>query len=149
MYKSPIHMYLTDIQKQLNDSIEEQAYQCIKNVGIVVDKDELIRALQYDRQQYEKGYADAQVEIIRCKDCEHYNLMTTRFDVFGINAKRRCNHPKIYCSDSFESTWLDMPEDGFCSYAERKGPNTAESGENNWPEWRSQVLGEWKGGQDE
>lgn len=27
-------------------------------MGIYVDKEELIKALRYDRQQYDKGYAD-------------------------------------------------------------------------------------------
>ena len=33
--------------------------RAVQSYGINVDKDELIRALQYDREQYYKGYADA------------------------------------------------------------------------------------------
>ena len=36
-----------------------------------VDKDELIKALEYDRGQYEKGWSDRDNEIVRCKDCKH------------------------------------------------------------------------------
>lgn len=45
--------------KQLNDKLEEQL-MCEVNyqVGYAVDKNELIKALQYDRDQYDKGYKD-------------------------------------------------------------------------------------------
>lgn len=71
MYKSPIEIFTTDIQTQIMKQQEEEIYKAIVNVGINVDKDELIRALQYDRGQYTKGYLDAQAEILRCKDCEY------------------------------------------------------------------------------
>ena len=35
-----------------------QIFQAIQKCDIVVDKQELIKALQYDRGQYEKGYND-------------------------------------------------------------------------------------------
>lgn len=37
---------------------EEWIFQQIKSYGVNVDKEELIKALNYDRQQYQKGYAD-------------------------------------------------------------------------------------------
>ena len=74
MYKSPIEIFTTDIQTQIMKQQEEEIYKAIVNVGINVDKEELLRALQYDRWQYEKGYADgkadAMAELVRCKDCE-------------------------------------------------------------------------------
>ena len=46
-------------QKQLNNKLEEQL-MCEVNyqVGYSVDKEELIKALNYDREQYDKGYRD-------------------------------------------------------------------------------------------
>lgn len=54
MYKSPIELFVSNIQTQQ----EEGVLRAIQNVGVNVDKDELIKCLQYDRHQYEKGYFD-------------------------------------------------------------------------------------------
>lgn len=58
MYESPIHVYYTDVKHQL----EGEILTAIHRVGISVDKDELLRALSYDRGQYNKGYADGKAE---------------------------------------------------------------------------------------
>lgn len=55
MYSSPIDIIYQDIQ----NCFEEGIYSAIERVNIKVKKDELLRALAYDRHQYEKGYADA------------------------------------------------------------------------------------------
>ena len=47
-----------------------QIFKAVQNVGVNVDRDELIKALRYDRDQYKKGYADRDEEIVRCKDCK-------------------------------------------------------------------------------
>jgi len=44
----------TNIAKQT----DEQIYQAVLNVGFDVDRQELEKALRYDREQYKKGYAD-------------------------------------------------------------------------------------------
>lgn len=54
MYESPIEA----ICKGMRSEFENNCYKVIQDYGIVVDKEELIKALQYDRNQYEKGYAD-------------------------------------------------------------------------------------------
>lgn len=66
-YQSPIDIIMHDMQMKTEDEI----CKAVQKVGINVDKDELIRALQYDRKQYQKGYADRDAEIVRCKDCKH------------------------------------------------------------------------------
>ena len=55
MYESPIQLAIGEMQMKYEDEV----YKCIQQYGINVDKDELIRALQYDRDQYKKGYRDA------------------------------------------------------------------------------------------
>ena len=55
MYKSPIEI----IQGQLKMDMENGILRAVQQQDIVVDKHELLRALQYDRGQYEKGYKDA------------------------------------------------------------------------------------------
>ena len=51
-YVSPITVLETEMQIH----VENGVYKAVKNVGFDVDKDELIRALRYDREQYKKGY---------------------------------------------------------------------------------------------
>ena len=61
MYKSPIEIIYSGLQTQL----EGEVMRAVQSVGVNVDKDELLKALEYDRQQYEKGYADAKEECQR------------------------------------------------------------------------------------
>lgn len=53
-YKSPIELIIG----QMRMAQENGIYKAVREQGIVVDKDELIKALRYDRGQYEKGYRD-------------------------------------------------------------------------------------------
>ena len=54
MYKSPIEI----MHDELKMEMEGQVLKAVQRVGVTVDKEELIRALKYDREQYEKGYED-------------------------------------------------------------------------------------------
>lgn len=54
-YKSPI-----EIVEKMSSQMENDIMQTIISYGINVDKAELLKALTYDREQYEKGYADGQ-----------------------------------------------------------------------------------------
>ena len=61
-YEAPIEI---NIEEDFPDSgsmavseIENMICSAVLKVGITVDKEELIKALRYDRGQYEKGYAD-------------------------------------------------------------------------------------------
>lgn len=54
MYESPIEIFQTQMQMQMDGEI----LKAVQGVGINVDKEELIKALAYDREQYSKGYKD-------------------------------------------------------------------------------------------
>ena len=74
MYKSPIELIYEDTQYQ----IEEGIYKAVQKVDIKVDREELIKALEYDRGQYEKGYEDAKAERAKGKwivDGHHPNYL--------------------------------------------------------------------------
>ena len=75
MYNSPIELMITDIQNQILKQQDDQIYQATLHYVPNVDKEELLRALKYDRNQYDKGYADgirdAREELVRCKYCKH------------------------------------------------------------------------------
>ena len=68
-YKSPIEL----VETQIRTTIEGEILKAVQNVGVIVDKEELLKALQYDREQYQKGYEDRDLEIVRCKDCKYYD----------------------------------------------------------------------------
>lgn len=54
MWEAPIKV----MQKEVKMQMEGEILKAVQEVGIVVDKEELMKALRYDREQYEKGYAD-------------------------------------------------------------------------------------------
>ena len=61
MYKSPIEMVsqiINDLNREIVKTEEEIVMRAVCDVGISVNKDDLIRALQYDRNQYEAGVID-------------------------------------------------------------------------------------------
>ena len=62
-YKSPIDVVIDDMQLQFRDAFDDAIVRAVQNVNITVDKDELIKALKHDRQQYDRGYADGEWEM--------------------------------------------------------------------------------------
>ena len=98
-YESPIEL----IMGQMNMFLEGEICKSVQNVGVNVNKEELLKALQYDRKQYQNGYNDRDTEIIRCKNCKYFD----RFDgVFP------------WCSKWNNGSITD-PE-GYCFMAERE-----------------------------
>lgn len=62
-YKSPIDVIRGAIETQFENNV----YKAVQQYGISVDKDELIKALKYDRGQYEAGYMDGRLSAINSK----------------------------------------------------------------------------------
>ena len=66
MYESPISILkiADSIIKEQNALLENNLiYEIRQTYHIDINKEELIRALQYDREQYEKGYQDGKVDM--------------------------------------------------------------------------------------
>lgn len=61
MYESPITLIATEVQMKM----ENDTLQAVQRYGIDVDKDELMKALNYDRGQYDKGYRDGYNEAMK------------------------------------------------------------------------------------
>lgn len=57
--------------------------KAIRKVGVNVDKGELIKALQYDRNQYEKGYEDGKNEVLDKIRAEIADLDDANYDYEG------------------------------------------------------------------
>ena len=98
-YESPITLITRNSIKEINDKTDEVILKAVVNVLPEVNKEELIKALSYDRGQYSKGYKDRDDEIVRCKDCG------------------------VIDDHGFCHIVEDYPDiDNFCSWAERREP---------------------------
>lgn len=65
MYESPITLYMSNIKERIEEQQAEQLMISVKqSIGYAVDKLELIKALQYDREQYHKGYRDSKSDML-------------------------------------------------------------------------------------
>lgn len=100
-YTPPASLNLSDFQDAIGDAV----VQAIIKIGIRVNREELLKALKYDRGQYQKGY-DAgfsagfceTLQTVRCMECRYYDP-----DCGG-----RCKHPSGLPSPN----WND-----FCSHS--------------------------------
>ena len=113
MYKSPIEVFQTGIEYQL----ENEIMSMVQKYGIAVDKDELLRALNYDRDQYDRGYADGKIaaieELVRCKDCKYcFHYIRPNYERY------ECE----YHGTSDEVVDYVQPTH-YCSHGERRGNN--------------------------
>ena len=63
MYEPTI--LIKEMENSFRLETENGICKAIKDMGIVVDKEELLKALQYDRGQYDKGYRDGIKEFIK------------------------------------------------------------------------------------
>ena len=118
-YKSPIT--IMQVAKQVGTELAEQfdgmIFKAVHEVVPVVDKEELLRALHYDRDQYDKGFSDGKAaamdELVVCEDCRYYDYRTN----VGKGKSRRHNSgTKCCCRSALICT---KPHD-FCSYGERR-----------------------------
>lgn len=111
MYRSPIEIMCGDVKMQMEGDI----LKIVQSYDINVNKEELIHALKYDRNLYQKGYDDgfsdghdkAMNSIVHCKDCKH-----RRDDVDFVSGHYCVLRPSNgggFCKD-----------EDFCSYGERE-----------------------------
>lgn len=67
MYEPPIEImsnHISNVYRNIYEAQEKYILETIHNLGVDVDKDELIRALAYDRDQYNKGYSDGRSDAV-------------------------------------------------------------------------------------
>ena len=60
MYESPINIIIS----KLCTKLESDCLKSVQRYGFDIDKEELAKALNYDRKQYEKGHTDGYNEGI-------------------------------------------------------------------------------------
>ena len=56
MYESPIEIVFNQVNEMFETKMEQDVVKAVMQYDIKVDKDELLKALAYDRGQYDKGY---------------------------------------------------------------------------------------------
>lgn len=106
MYESPIQMIVDKIQTQMIQQEEDQLLmQVQKSLRFDIDKAELLRALNYDRDQYQKGYKDGlnqynQDASIDCISREDAIEEATKEGSYGyISAYELSNLPSVTPKD--------------------------------------------------
>lgn len=82
MYDSPIEVIYQDIQCGL----EEGILKACQNINVNVNNEELFKALQFDRDQYQRGYYDGLNER---KKGEWLDTETSYAD--GVRQECRCS----------------------------------------------------------
>ena len=122
-YKSPIEITYGQFRLEQEKRIEGEVFKAIQDYGINIDKDELIKALQYDRDQYRKGFEDGY------RDGISPIAPKTNFDIIkGMTitelAEFMCRHTD--CSRCVGEDFCRFGEDtgnGIIKYLEKEGDN--------------------------
>ena len=68
MYKAPIELLVGSMYTEFVNQQEENIYRAVQNYGVDVNKEELVRALAYDRNQYREGYFNAITDVLEKLD---------------------------------------------------------------------------------
>ena len=101
-YDSPFVLNMSDITMQMSQKIDEMCWNAVQRVGIDIDKETLLTALKQDSERYRKAYANGynagyekrDEEIVRCKDCKHWDKdcreCTIKTGWFGCGADWFC-----------------------------------------------------------
>lgn len=75
-YKSPIEI----VEGEVELFVEDKILKAVQEACIQVDKDELLKALAYDREQYEKGYHDGQPKEAEWEQIQVFEIGITTID---------------------------------------------------------------------
>ena len=120
-YIPPIQTYYATKEKELKGAV----IRAVESVDIHVDPEELLKALQYDRGQYKKGYdagyADRFCEtlhVVRCMDCVHRD---------GRENPMCMLHTEPYANArGYKGEAVCVEMEDFCSYGKRREPDGKE-----------------------
>ena len=94
-WESPITKIMGEIQNQIVKQDEENCTFAIEqSIGYSVDKNELIKALNYDREQYDKGYRDGVKETFKA-ELEKIKAEIKEVQSFSFRTRGECEGLKI------------------------------------------------------
>lgn len=111
-YKSPVELIYSDVEQKILEE-EDKFIMSQIHLAVNVNKDELIKAINYDRDSYKKGandgfsygYKKRDEEIIRCKDCKH---------------REHQDFPSISFCHRTEECLFEVDDEFYCKGGERK-----------------------------
>ncbi len=58
IYDIPISAQIDQMNRMISQSFEDQVMKVVYNVGVKIDKDGLVKALNQDRERYEQAYCE-------------------------------------------------------------------------------------------
>ena len=73
MYESPITIKVSEIIDEIVGAQDEKILRAVQRVVPEINEEELIKALRFDRGQYERGYEDARRELVSCEECRYWS----------------------------------------------------------------------------
>lgn len=102
MYKSPIELYMEEMGIAVVEKLDAMVFDAVAGVGVTVDKEELLQALRYDRDQYDKGFVDGKAAamdaLVRCKDCKHWNNACCGLGTGDCHVLERLTFETFFCA---------------------------------------------------
>lgn len=129
MYKSPINIVSQWVDEQVKEMQKQEETAIVaeitRKIGVDVDKDELIRALNYDRHQYEKGYADGRMsgkhevesKLVHLKQC--HAIPKERLEYYG--EERTIQYKKFIKRQICTEVGKYLYENGLVTFTELDG----------------------------
>ena len=93
----------TFIKGQTETFLEGELLKVTQEMGLDVNREELLKALRYDRGQYEKGYADG------CRDSRKQGRWETAND--GTHFCSNCGCDAPYTWDDIDRNFIDSADD--------------------------------------
>ena len=112
MYECPIAIFQNRMEHNIRESVDGTIYEAVLKIGVHVDRDELLRALRYDRDQYAKGYEDGK------RDAERHG----RWGEYEV-------HPLARSLDGYPCTACGQHEQRITSYCPNCGAKMDEEDE--------------------
>ena len=92
-YQSPISQIYKDVEYKFKEDMENKTIEAVHHFGISVDKEELIKALQYDRNQYDKGYSDGRASMV-----EELEKIKAEIDESSFETYEKYSEEPIVCN---------------------------------------------------
>lgn len=118
-YEPPIDITVTmhELYNSLESTRADQIVMHLKeNYAINVNKEELTKALLYDRNQYDKGFEDGKNSVVRCRRYTAGELQQA--------SQKACKKLLTEINQKWMSTkniWPEDLEEIFCDYLKKWG----------------------------